>query len=61
MMMRHNPCHHTVLTYTSFNDGKDWVRSNIIDLGGKGDHSGVTESCIVQLKDGRLWQLIRTN
>ncbi|MBO9618326.1 MAG: exo-alpha-sialidase [Niabella sp.] len=61
MMMRHNPCHHTVLTYTSFNDGKDWTRSNIIDLGGRGDHSGVTESCIVQLNDGRLWQLMRTN
>lgn len=61
MMMMHNPCHHTVLTYTSFNDGLDWTRSNIIDLGGKGDHSGVTESTIVQLNDGRIWQLIRTN
>lgn len=61
MMMRHNPGHHTVLTYTSFNDGKDWVRSNIIDLGGIGHHSGVTESTIVQLKSGKIWQLIRTN
>lgn len=61
MMMAHNPCHHTVLTYTSFNDGLDWTRSNIIDLGGKGDHSGVTESTIAQLKDGRIWQLMRTN
>ncbi len=61
MMMRNNPGHHTVLTYTSFNDGKDWVRSNIIDLGGAGHHSGVTESTIVQLSSGRIWQLMRTN
>lgn len=61
MMMRHNPGHHTVLTYTSFNDGEDWTRSNIIDLGGIGHHSGVTESTIVQLKSGEIWQLIRTN
>lgn len=61
MMMRHNPGHHTVLTYTSFNDGKEWIRSNVIDLGGIGHHSGVTESTIVQLESGIIWQLMRTN
>lgn len=61
MMMRHNPGHHTVLTYTSRDDGKSWERSNIIDLGGAGHHSGVTESTIEQLGDGRIWQLMRTN
>lgn len=61
MMMRHNPGHHTVLTYTTDNDGKTWTRSNIIDLGGIGHHSGVTESTLTQLKDGRLWMLMRTN
>ncbi|WP_198175264.1 sialidase family protein [Spirosoma telluris] len=61
MMMRHNPGHHTVLTYTTRDDGQTWERSNIIDLGGIGDHSGVTESTIEQLKDGRIWQLMRTN
>lgn len=61
MMMRNNPGHHTVLTYTSFNDGEDWTRSNIIDLGGIGHHSGVTESTIIQLKSGKIWQLMRTN
>ncbi len=61
MMMRHNPGHHTVLTYTSKDEGKTWKRSNVIDLGGIGDHSGVTESTIVQLNDGRIWQLMRTN
>lgn len=61
MMMRHNPGRHTVLTYTSRDDGQSWERSNIIDLGGVGHHSGVTESTIEQLKDGRIWQLMRTN
>ncbi|PKK37437.1 glycosyl hydrolase [Siphonobacter sp. SORGH_AS_0500] len=61
MMMRHNPGHHTVLTYTTRDDGQTWERSNIIDMGGIGDHSGVTESTIEQLKDGRIWQLMRTN
>src|SRR5690606_10640056 len=61
MMMRHNPGHHTVLTYTSKDQGKSWIRSNVIDLGGVGHHSGVTESTLIQRKDGRLWMLMRTN
>ena len=61
MIMRHNPGHHTVLTYTSMTNGLNWIRSNIIDLGGVGHHSGVTEPTIEQLTDGRLWMLMRTN
>jgi hypothetical protein len=61
MIMRHHPGHHTVLTYTSRDDGKSWIASNIIDLGGVGNHSGVMESTLVQLRDGRLWMLLRTN
>ncbi len=61
MMMRHNPGHHTVITYTSMTNGLNWIRSNVIDLGGVGHHSGVTESTVEQLKDGRLWMLMRTN
>ena len=61
MMMRHNPGHHTVLTYTSKDQWKSWIRSNVIDLGGVGHHSGVTESTLIQRKDGRLWMLMRTN
>ncbi len=61
MMMRHNPGHHAVVTYTSKNDGKSWIRSNVIDLGGIGHHGGVTESTLEQLKNGRLWMLLRTN
>ena len=61
MMMRHNPGHHTVVTYTSKTNGFNWVRSNVIDLGGVGHHSGVTEATIEQLNDGRIWMLMRTN
>lgn len=61
MMMRHNPGHHTVLTYMSRNQGSTWERSNIIDLGGIGHHSGVTESTIEQKEDLSIWMLMRTN
>lgn len=61
MMMQHNPGRHSVVTYTTKNEGKDWVRSNIIDLGGVGHHGGVTEATLEQLEDGRLWMLMRTN
>jgi hypothetical protein len=61
MQMFHDPGRHTVLTYASADDGKTWTRSNIIDLGGTGHHGGATEPTLEQLKDGRLWMLIRTN
>src|SRR5680860_659111 len=31
MMLRHNPGHHTVVTYTSKTNGLNWIRSNVID------------------------------
>ena len=61
MRWRHNPGRHTVLTYRSEDDGISWEAGNIIDLGGNGNHDGVTEATIVQLKDGSLLQYIRTN
>jgi len=61
MKMQHDPGRHAVLTYSSTDDGKTWKASNLIDLGGKGHHGGVTEPTVAQLKDGRLWMLIRTN
>ena len=61
MMMRHDPGHHAVVTYTTQDDGKSWQRSNVIDLGGIGHHGGVTEATLEQLGDGRLWLLMRTN
>ncbi len=61
MQMRHNPGRHTVLTYASDDEGESWQASNIIDLGGVGNHGGVTEATLVELKDGRLLKYIRTN
>ena len=61
MKMRHNPGRHTVLTYGTDDQGVTWQPSNVIDLGGAGNHDGVTEATIVELKDGRLLMLMRTN
>lgn len=61
MMMQHDPGRHSVVTYTSKDEGRSWIRSNVIDLGGVGHHAGVTEATIEQLSDGRIWMLMRTN
>lgn len=61
MKLAHNPGRHTVLTYVSADNGKSWKASPVIDLGGCGHHGGVTEATIEQLKDGRIWMLLRTN
>lgn len=61
MMLLHTPGRHSVVTYSSEDDGKTWKRSNIIDLGGIGHHGGVTEATVEQLRDGRVWMLLRTN
>jgi sialidase-1 len=61
MKMLHNPGRHSVLTYGSDDEGKTWTPSHLIDLGGCGHHGGVTEATIEELRDGRLWMLLRTN
>ena len=61
MKMKHQPGHHTVLTYTSKDNGISWTASNLLDMGGTGHHSGVTESTITELSNGKLWMLLRTN
>ena len=43
--------------------GKSWKVGSAIDLGelgGYGDHAGALEPTIVELKDGRIWMIIRT-
>lgn len=57
----HRPGRHATLTYWSDDDGKTWNPSNLIDLGGQGHHGGVIEPTLVELADGRVWMLIRTN
>ncbi len=61
MKMLNNPGRHSVLTYSSSDDGITWEASNLIDLGGRGHHGGVTEPTLTELQDGRMWMLIRTN
>jgi len=61
MKFRSHPGRHTVMTYSSADDGLNWQASNVVDLGGCGHHGGVTEGAIVERKDGSLLMLIRTN
>lgn len=61
MMMLRTPGRHATITYSSKDDGLTWRRSNIIDLGGIGNHDGAMEATMEELKDGRLWMLLRTN
>ncbi len=58
-----NPGRHVMYTYVSDDDGLTWKRSNAIDIGkpgGYGDHGGTMEGTLVELTDGRLYQLLRT-
>jgi photosystem II stability/assembly factor-like uncharacterized protein len=61
MKLLNDPGRHTSLAYVSDDDGKTWKPGNLIDLGGAGHHGGVTEPTVVELGDGRVWMLIRTN
>ena len=57
----YNPGRHETATYVSGDDGVTWRRSNVIDLGGHGHHDGADEGTLVELRDGRLLMLLRTN
>lgn len=48
-------------TVVSADGGKTWKLSNQLDIGGAGDHEGALEPCVVELKDKRLWMIIRTS
>jgi len=56
-----NPGHWGTCVLVSADGGKSWQRSNLIDLGGMGHHDGGIEATLVELKDGRLWMLLRTS
>jgi sialidase-1 len=51
---------HATMPYVSIDDGKTWQRTRYLDIGGQGDHAGAIEGTLEQLKDGRLWMLIRS-
>ena len=56
-----NPSRHAQYTYVSDDQGQSWTRSNLIDLGGHGDHDGGYEGTLEELTDGRILMLLRTN
>ena len=47
-------------TVCSSDGGRTWELSNTIDIGGAGDDDEALEPCVIELKDGRVWMLIRT-
>ena len=52
---------HTTRPYVSSDDGKTWVKADKVDIEmAPGDHSGLIEATLTQLKDGRLWMLCRS-
>ena len=52
---------HATQPFVSHNDGLTWEPSEIIDIGGRGHHDGAIEATLVELQDGRIWMLERTN
>ncbi len=56
-----NPGRWVTCSLFSDDEGATWARSNLIDLGGHGHHDGACEPAMVELSDGRLLMLIRTN
>lgn len=52
---------HVVHSFVSDDEGKTWKRGNTVDLGGRGSHAGAMEPTVVELKDSRLYMLIRTS
>ena len=53
---------HATMPYVSTDAGKTWRRTDkMLDLPGKGHHDGVIEGTLMTLKDGRVWNLLRTS
>jgi sialidase-1 len=48
-------------SYVSADNGQTWERSNLLDLRGAGNHDGAIEPSVVELSDGRILMLIRSN
>ncbi len=60
-VMLDEPARHGQKSLVSYDQGKTWATSHVIDLGGHGHHDGAMEGTVVELKDRRLWMLVRTN
>lgn len=51
---------HATVVVTSDDDGATWQRQQLLDIGGRGHHDGSIEATLVELRDGRLWMLLRS-
>lgn len=61
MKLLYQPARHGCMTYCSDDQGATWQASNVLDFGGIGHHDGAIEPSIVELEDGSIYMLIRTN
>jgi sialidase-1 len=52
---------HATVPYVSTDGGKTWKETTLLDVGGRGHHDGSIEATVEELKDGRLWMLLRTS
>lgn len=52
---------HATMPFVSTDGGKSWKETTLLDGGGRGHHDGSIEATVEQLKDGRLWLLLRTS
>lgn len=52
---------HATIPHYSTDGGKTWTATRVLDVGGRGHHDGALEATLVELKDKRLWLLLRTN
>lgn len=52
---------HATQPYISSDDGKTWTAGQLLDFGGRGHHDGSVEATLTELRDGRLWMLLRSN
>jgi lysophospholipase L1-like esterase len=48
------------VVYVSRDLGQSWHRTATLDIGGRGHHDGAIEGTVVELRDHRLWLLLRT-
>jgi len=52
---------HATYSFVSDDRGQTWRKSNILDIGkGRHDHAGSIEGTLVELRNGSIYQLLRT-
>jgi len=52
---------HTTRPYVCTDNGKTWMKADKLDIEmPRGDHSGLIEATLTELRDGRIWILLRS-